>query len=84
MNQIPLSRCEWDKNSKVLKIASEYMGMPHEFSVKSEKTGKVVRFRAITSDDVMSDPDQWDGEQMIYRPVGIVPMVSYAVIYNQW
>lgn len=80
---VDLSRCEYDKTRKVLKLASEYMGKPREFFVESPFTGKIVRFTAVGEHDVLFDQDQWDGEQQIYRPIGNVPGVSYMVIYNQ-
>ena len=88
MNQelphIALKLCEYDKNRKVLKLASEYFGMPREFFVKSHHTGKEVRFRVVGPEDVLFDQDQWDGEQQVYRPVGNVPNVDHMVIYHQW
>ena len=87
MNALPtvtLSKCEYDKQRKVLKLASEYFGMPSQFFVSSHHTGKQVRFTAVGPEDVLFDQDQWDGEQQIYRPVGNVPGVDHMVIYNQW
>jgi len=81
---VPLEECEYDKERKVLKLASEYIGMPREFFVRSHHTGKEVRFTAVNEHDVLFDQDGWDGEQCIYRPVGNVPGVDYMVIYNQW
>ena len=81
---VDLSRCEYDKTRKVLKLASEYFGMPLTFFVHSHHTGREVRFVPVTPADVLFDPDQWDGEQQIYRPVGNVPGVDHMVIYNQW
>lgn len=85
--QIPtvsLELCEYDKNRKVLKLASEYFGMPHTFFVKSHKTGKEFRFVPVTPGDKLFCPDQWDGIQQIYRPLGNCPTVDHMVIYNQW
>jgi hypothetical protein len=85
--QIPvvsLELCEYDKGRKVLKLASEYMGMPLTFYVRSHKTGKEFRFVPVNPADVLFCPDQWDGEQQIYRPVGHCPNVDHMVIYNQW
>ena len=81
---IDLSVCEYDKNRKVLKLASEYIGMPLTFFVKSQKTGKVVRFVPVTPADKLFDQDQWDGEQQIYRPLGDVSNVDHMVIYNAY
>jgi hypothetical protein len=85
--QIPtvdLKLCEFDKKRKVLKLASEYFGMPRQFFVKSHHTGKEVRFVEIGPHDVLYDEDGWDGEQKIYRPQGNVPNVDYLVIYHQY
>ena len=81
---IDLKLCEYDKNRKVLKLASEYFGMPLTFVVKSHHTGKEVRFVPVTPADVLFDPDQWDGEQQVYRPVGVVLNVDHMVIYHAW
>ena len=81
---VDLNKCDFDKSRKVLKLASEFFGMPREFFVKSHHTGRVVRFVVVGPEDVLFDQDQWDGEQQIYRPVGNVPGVDHMVIYNQW
>lgn len=87
MKQIPtvdLKFCEYDKSRKVLKLASEFFGMPREFYVKSHHTGKTVRFTTVGPEDRLFDQDQWDGEQQVYRPVGVVPGVDHMVIYHQY
>lgn len=84
MTAIPLGFCEYDKQRKVLKLSSEYFGMPREFFVKSHHTGKEVRFVAVGPEDKLFDQDGWDGEQQIYRPVGNVSNVDHMVIYNQF
>lgn len=81
---VSLKLCEYDKSRKVLKLASEYFGMPLTFFVESHHTGKQVRFVPVTPADKLFDQDQWDGEQQIYRPLGNVPGVDHMVIYNQW
>lgn len=81
---VTLDRCEYDKNRKVLKLASEFFGMPRQFYVVSHKTGKEFRFVVVGEEDVLFDQDQWDGEQQIYRPVGHCPTVDHMVIYNQY
>ena len=81
---VPLKFCEYDKKRKVLKLASEYFGMPLTFFVESHHTGNKVRFVPVTPADKLFDEDGWDGEQQIYRPVGNVPGVDHMVIYNQW
>ncbi len=81
---VSLKDCEYDKTRKVLKLASEYFGMPPTFIVKSHITGRMVKFVTVTEDDPLFDEDGWDGEQMIYRPVDSVPTIDYMVIYNQY
>lgn len=79
---ISLKLCDYDKNRKVLKLASEYFGMPNQFYVTSHHTGKTVRFIAVGPDDRLFDQDQWDGEQQVYRPTDNVPGVDHMVIYH--
>lgn len=81
---VSLKYCEYDKGRKVLKLASEYFGMPPTFFVVSHHTGKEVRFTAIGPHDRLFDPDGWDGEMQIYRPLGDVPGVDHMVIYHAW
>jgi hypothetical protein len=81
---VPLEKCTYNKNRKVLTLASEYFGMPSTFNVVSHHTGKVIRFIPVNPDDSLFDQDQWDGEQQIYRPVGNVPNVDHMVIYNEY
>jgi hypothetical protein len=81
---VSLKYCEYDKTRKVLKLASEYFGMPPTFFVKSHHTGKEVRFVAVGEHDILFDQDGWDGEQQIYRPTSDVPGVDHMVIYHAW
>ena len=81
---IDLKWCDYHKATKKLTLASEFMGMPQQFFVKSHHTGKEVRFVEIGPHDVLYDEDGFDGEQKIYRPTTPVPNVDYMVIYNQW
>lgn len=81
---VSLQYCEYDRSRRVLKLASEFFGMPSEFFVRSHHTGKEVRFTAVGEHDVLFDQDGWDGEQCIYRPVGNVPGVDHMIIYHQW
>lgn len=81
---VSLKMCEYDKERKVLKLASEFFGMPLTFFVESHHTGKVVRFVPVTPADKLFDEDGWDGEQQIYRPLGVVPGVDHMVIYHQY
>lgn len=81
---VPLKYCEYDKKRKVLKLSSEFMGMPFEFFVKSHHTGKRVHFVAIGRDDKLFNHDRWDGTMQIYRPLGDVPGVDHMIISHQW
>lgn len=42
---------------------------PLVVSVKSHRTGKVVKFERVSVNDPLFDQDGWDGEQMVYRAV---------------
>jgi len=81
---VSLERCEFDKNRKVLKLASEYCGMPSQLFIRSHRTDKDVRFVTVGPEDKLFDHDHWDGEMKIYRPVGDVPNVDHLVIYHQY
>lgn len=82
--EISLEKCEYDKTRRVLKLSSEYFGMPVTFDVRSHHTGKTIRFFPVSLGDPLFDEDQWDGEQRIYRPVSPTSGVDYMVIYHQW
>ena len=83
---VDLRKCDYDKQRKVLKLASEYIGMPSQFFVESHYTGRVIRFVPVGPEDKLFDQDQWDGEQQIYRPVDgeAVTNVDHLVIYHQY
>lgn len=83
---ISLNLCQYDKNRKVLKVASEYFsgGFPRQFLVRSHHTGVEVRFVTVGPEDRLFDQDGWDGEMQVYRPVGNVPHVDHMVIHHQW
>ena len=81
---VDLRKCEYDKQRKVLKLASEYFGMPMTFYVRSPKTGNKVRFIPVSIVDPLYDEDQWDGEQQVYRPVIDIDTVDHMVIYHQY
>jgi len=83
---VPLSRCEFDKGRKVLKLASEFFGgrFPSQFFVCSHHTGKDVRFTTVGPEDKLFDQDQWDGMMQIYRPVGNVTNVDYLVVHHEY
>lgn len=81
---VSLELCEYDKSRKVLKLASECIGMPMTFFVQSHHTGKEIRFVPVTPADKLFSQDQWDGEMQIYRPLGNVPGVDHMIIYHAW
>lgn len=83
---VPLKHCSYDKDRKSLYCASEFFAgsFPKQFFVKSHHTGKEVRFVSIGPEDKMFDHDQWDGEMMIYRPMGNVPNVEYMVVQHEF
>jgi len=81
---IDLSKCDYHKATKSLRLVSEYMGMPEQFFVVSHHTGKTVRFVQVGPHDVLYDEDGHDGEVKYYRPMGNVPKVDYLVIYHQY
>ena len=77
---VGLVDCDFDKERKVLKLSSNFVGMPRELMVVSHHTGKEVRFVVIGPEDKLYDHDQWDGEQQIYRPTSVSTNVEYLVI----
>lgn len=87
MREIPvigLEQCEYDKSRRVLKLESDYVGMPKTLFVRSHHTGREVRFVVVGPEDRLFDQDQWDGEQQVYRPLGNVPGVDHMVIYHAY
>jgi hypothetical protein len=81
---ISLSKCDFDKSRKVLKMSSEYFGMPSKFKVVSHHTGKEILFTAVRDGDPLCDQDGWDGEMCIYRPVHDIPNVDHLIIYHAY
>lgn len=83
---VPLKYCEFNKARRVLKLASEFFGMPREFYVESHHTGRLVRFVPVQPGDRLFDEDHWDGEQQIYRPAAGEDRVNvdHMVIYHQF
>jgi hypothetical protein len=79
---VSLVDCEYDKHRGVLKMTSDVVGMPPSLFVQSHVTGRVVRFTVVGSEDVLFDPDGWDGEMQIYRPVGGHANVDHLCICN--
>jgi len=80
MSNFDLSLFVWNKDRKSLVMNNFTHAFPQEFMVRSHHTGKEVRFCRVEHFDVLYDQDQWDGEQMVYRPVGTVANVEYAAL----
>mgnify|MGYP003342563039 FL=1 len=80
MSNFDLSLFVWNKDRKSLVMNNFTHAFPQEFMVRSHHTGKEVRFRRVNDFDVLYDEDQWDGEVMVYRPVGTVANVEYAAL----
>lgn len=80
---VSLDECDYNQDSRSLALPSDNIGMPRTLIVRSHRTGKEVRFVVVGPEDKLFDPDQWDGEQQIYRPVEDTPRVSYLVIFNR-
>lgn len=81
---IDLAKCEFRAHCGKLMLASEYVGMPNALRIRSHHTGRTVLFRPVTEADPLFDPDQWDGEQMVYRPVEPTNNVQALVIYHAY
>ena len=69
----------------VLSASTEYLdfiggGFPAELDVVSHVTGEIVRFRQVSYEDPWCDPDGWDGELMVYRPVKACKNVGKLVL----
>lgn len=87
MKSIPtvsLQFCEYDKVRKILKLASEFVGMPSKLIVKSHYTGKEMLFVVVGPDDPLFDEDGWDGELCKYRPVDNTKNVDHMYIYHAY
>jgi len=84
VDMVDLKWCEFYKAGKRLSLASEFCGMPSQIDVRSQTTGKIVRFVAVQPGDPWYDQDNWDGEQMVYRPTTPVPNVEKLVIYHAY
>lgn len=84
--QVDLRQCRFIKERKKLTISSEVFAgsFPKTFEVKSHHTGYVLAFKKIGIDDPLFDPDQWDGEQAIYRPIEKTKNVDFMVVFNEY
>jgi hypothetical protein len=81
---VSLEKCEYNRRTRRLTLASEYLGMPGELFVKSHHTGREIKFVMVGESDELFDPDGWDGEKSVYRPVEQIPTVDHMVIYHLW
>ena len=78
-----LQKCAFDKSRK--KLSMGFCGsFPSRFAIRSHITDTVIEFTTVKVDDPMFDQDQWDGEQMIYRPVTQLTNVEYFILYNEY
>jgi hypothetical protein len=84
IDTIPLKFCTFDKERRVLRVASEFCGMPRAVAILSEYTGKKVIFVRIGPGDPLYDEDGWDGERAVYRPYEPQARVDHLVIYNEY
>ena len=82
---IPLRVCEYNKRTRVLRVASDFVCMSEIF-IESHHTGRVVRFVPVGPDDVLYDEDGWDGEQQVFRPCEgeFYTNVDHLVVYNPY
>jgi hypothetical protein len=83
---ISLKLCSFDTDRKKLSASSSHFGgrFPSRFYVRSHFTDALVEFIPVTEDDPLFDQDQWDGEQMVYRPTTKTKNVDYFVMYNEF
>jgi len=79
---VSLKLCDYDKQKKKLTLSSEYFGKPPSFEVESHVTGARVKFIPVQPGDPLFCQDQWDGMQMIYRPVFDMKTVDHMVIFD--
>ena len=63
---VPLRQCTFDKKNLALRLASEFCGMPRALVV--EGVYNSVKFVPVPEGHRLFDPDQWDGEMMVYIP----------------
>lgn len=80
---VPLHHCEFDVKRKVLKLASEFCGMPSELIIHSHHTGNDVRFRVVGPADELTvnyiEGDVGPGDPMDRYPAprGIIGIKVY-------
>lgn len=81
---VPLRFCEFDKKNLALRLASEYCGMPSSLVV--EGIYNSVKFVPVPEGHRLFDPDQWDGEMMVYipEPGSKCGWVRSLTIYHAW
>ena len=82
--EIHTSDCSFVKSNKALYTSAHseifYRGFPKELFVKSDHTGRCVKFVPISEGHPHFDYDFWDGEMVIYEPVTTLPNVDILVI----
>lgn len=90
MITVNLSDCEFKKDTKSLLLSSKmiqeaHRGYPKFLTVVSHHTGRTIRFEPIQEGHPMFDYDFWDGEMMVYEPVGdIQHNVRTLTIHNMY
>lgn len=85
LNEMPiieLRDCHFDRDSRVLTVSSEKIGMPRAVRVSSNYTGRIVQFSPITPSHPRFDSDLWDGEMRIYEPDEPIKNVDLLIISN--
>ena len=82
---LDLNQFEFSKKFKRLTAPSELFGgvFPFEINIRSQHTGKVIKFVPMPSTHPKFDQDQWDGEQACYVPLEKCN-VDYLCIHHCW
>ena len=81
---VELSKCEFSRRNLQLRLASEFVGMPREIIIRGVYND--AHFIPVPEGHKLFDPDQWDGEQMVYIPAPGTKCgwVRSLVIYHQY
>lgn len=77
---VDIQNCSFIKQNKVLTLNASYTNNRLPKTVTIQGYHNTVEFTAIDSNDPRYDPDGWDGEMQIYRPVTPQSRVEYLVI----
>ena len=81
---VPLRHCSFNRKNLALRLASEFVGMPSALVI--EGVYNSVKFIPVPEGHRLFDPDQWDGEQMVYipEPGAKCGWVRSLVIYHEY